>query len=271
MSSLDTSRDAERILVQTYRRLLPGEKWLRLGRMYEDGRALHRAGHLLRNPGATSADILRAWLTVNLGLKQLAPREGIAVEQPISILQETRIVLRVFSACGIACAVGGSLASSLHGIDRYTRDVDITADPFPGQEADLVAGFGPEYYISLSAVQEANRRRSAFNIVNTMTGFKADVFVRKDIPFEAGAVARRLALSLPDQPNEAVPLLTPEDIILFKLAWYRLGGESSEQQWRDVLGVMQVQGERLDQTYLNRWAPDIGVDDLLIRARSECS
>jgi hypothetical protein len=88
--------------------------------------------------------------------------------------------------------------------------------------------------------------------------------------FEAGAVARRLALTMPDDPNEPVPLMTAEDIILFKLAWYRLGGEGSEQRWRDVLGVMQVQGERLDQAYLDRWAPDIGVSDLLARARREC-
>jgi hypothetical protein len=183
ITSLDTSRDAERILIQTYRRLLPADKWLRLGRMYEDARALHQAGFRLRNPGATPADILRAWLTVNLGLKQLAPRERIAVEQPISILQETRVVLRVFAALGIPCAVGGSLASSVHGIDRYTRDVDITADPFPGKEAALVAAFGPNYDVSLPAVHDANRRRTAFNIVNAATGFKADVFVRKDIPF----------------------------------------------------------------------------------------
>ena len=270
-SLLDTSPDAERMLVETYRRLPPGEKWLRLGLMYADARALHQAGCRLRNAGASPTDILRAWLAVNLGLKHLKPKEGAAVEQPISILQETRVVLRVFAGLGIPCAVGGSVASSLHGIDRYTRDAAITADPFAGQEASFVAAFGPDYYVSLTAVEDANRRRASFNIINTATGFKADVFVRKDSAFEQSALKRRLALALPDLPAEAVPLLTAEDIILFKLTWYRLGGESSEQQWRDVIGVMQVQGERLDQSYLDQHAPEIGVHDLLARARQECA
>ena len=39
--------------------------------------------------------------------------------------------------------------------------------------------------------------------------------------------------------------------------------------WNDVLGVMQVQGERLDRTYLRRWAAGLGVRDLLDRALNE--
>jgi hypothetical protein len=63
--------------------------------------------------------------------------------------------------------------------------------------------------------------------------------------------------------------VSPEDIILLKLEWFRIGGEMSERQWNDVLGVFEIQGSRLDQTYLDHWAPVIGVADLLARARQE--
>ena len=43
----------------------------------------------------------------------------------------------------------------------------------------------------------------------------------------------------------------------------------SEQQWRDVLAVMKTQGEQLDNAYLDKWATEIGVKDLLDRARSQ--
>ena len=62
-----------------------------------------------------------------------------------------------------------------------------------------------------------------------------------------------------------------EDIILSKLEWYRMGGGVSERQWRDVLGVLKVQGERLDHAYMQRMAAELGVADLLERALGEAA
>jgi hypothetical protein len=105
--------------------------------------------------------------------------------------------------------------------------------------------------------------------VSTRTGFKVNVFIRKDEPFEQSAMQRRTALRLPDMPQQPIVFYTPEDTILFKLQWYRLGNERSDQQWADVLGVLKVQAGKLDQAYLDRWAADLGVADLLARVRQE--
>jgi hypothetical protein len=61
----------------------------------------------------------------------------------------------------------------------------------------------------------------------------------------------------------------PEDAVLSKLDWYRRGGEVSENQWRDVLGMLRQQAERLDVGYLRMWAGELGVADLLDRACRE--
>ena len=66
-------------------------------------------------------------------------------------------------------------------------------------------------------------------------------------------------------------MTTAEDIVLHKLEWYRLGGGVSERQWQDVLGVFRVQGATLDRAYLERWASDLGVADLLARAIREAT
>ena len=57
-----------------------------------------------------------------------------------------------------------------------------------------------------------------------------------------------------------------EDIVLHKLCWYRDGGEVSERQWQDVIGVLRVQEGHLDMEYLYKWASELDVRDLLERA-----
>jgi hypothetical protein len=177
--------------------------------------------------------------------------------------------LAAFERAGIVCAVGGSLASSVHGVTRYTQDADLTAEPFPGREEALTRQFGPDYYISPAAVLQAVRDRGSFNIIHTPTGFKVDVFIQKRRPFDQNLLQRLIPRTDIDPTGHPVPVLSPEDILLHKLEWYRLGGEVSDRQWGDVLGVLRVQAGRLDDAYLDHWAADLGVADLLATARAE--
>lgn len=186
--------------------------------------------------------------------------------ESLQVLNEVTVVL---DRLNIVYALGGSLASSLHGERRFTNDADLSVEPFPGQEKTLVASFGSDYYVSLQAVQEAVQRRSSFNIIHLPTSFKVDLFVRKDRPFEAVALGRRRAHRYEDPSGPSVWVLAPEDVILYKLEWFRLGGELSERQWNDILGVLKTQAERLDLAYLNHWAQQLSVADLLARARQE--
>jgi hypothetical protein len=274
MSKLsDTSLDVQQLLTEISRRTTPAEKWLRLGEMYQDARALHAAGVRLRNPNATDRDILRSWLK-QLGFPNVTVVGEPRMDESNPNLRELRAVLAIFDQLGIPTALGGSMASSIYGVDRFTRDADITAEPFLGKEAQLVSALQANYYVSLPAIQDAIRLRSTFNILHTSSGFKVDVFVRKEEPFEKTAMSRRMVVIVPDlRGNPGMPLVvhSPEDVILFKLRWYRLGNESSEQQWEDIVGVMQAQEKHLDQAYLDHWAADLRVADLLLRARQEAN
>ncbi len=71
------------------------------------------------------------------------------------------------------------------------------------------------------------------------------------------------------EPQVEVSVASAEDTLLAKLEWYRMGGEVSERQWRDVLGALKVQAGALDLEYLHRWASELGVDDLLERALTQ--
>lgn len=265
----DTPPEIERMVLEINRGMSLGRKWLVLGEMLRTMRFLHETGARQRIPGATRRDILEDWLRVQLGLTDLPPIPEPNSERPMQPLHDLLEVLRIFTALDIPYALGGSIASSIYGVWRSTLDADISAEPFPGKETAFAAAFGEDYYLSLPAIQQAVRQRSSFNIINTSTGFKVDVFVRKDRPFEQSAMARRRMVDLPDAPGEPLSLYAPEDVLLFKFWWYRLGHESSYRQWDDVLGVLRVQADKLDAAYLDHWAAELGVADLLQRARRE--
>jgi hypothetical protein len=123
--------------------------------------------------------------------------------------------------------------------------------------------------VSEPAVQDAKANRGSFNLVTTSSGFKIDVFIRKDDLFEQETLNRWQALHLPDRPDEPLYVMTPEDAVLSKLIWFRPGEGVSDRQWQDVVGVLQVQEGRLDEQYLDQWANRLGLDELLQQAREE--
>ena len=176
-------------------------------------------------------------------------------------------IVELFDRLAVACSVVGSVASSAHGIARATLDVDLVAD-LPGQLIDAVVdGLLDSYYIDRDAVADAISRKSMFNVIHLPTMLKVDIYLLTERPFDRESFRRRQPASLSPDPSErAYPVDTPEDTVLHKLEWFRLGGEVSERQWGDVLGVLRVHAGSLDVDYMRRWALDLGVLDLLERA-----
>jgi hypothetical protein len=267
----DTSDEARRVLTAAYRAMNQATKLRLIGKEFQLARAIHEAGVRRRNPFVTHPEVCNSWRSSLLGspLWSSIQRGGPVPDQDLEPVDVLRTVVAAFETLGIAYAIGGSWASSLHGEPRMTRDADIAVEPFPGQEGRLAAHFGSDFYLSVDAARSANRERSSFNIIHTPTAFKIDVFVQKSDPFERSVLARRSAASLLDPMGQPLVWVSAEDIILLKLRWFRLGNEVSERQWSDVLGVLRVQGDRLDGPYLATWAGALGVSDLLQKARTE--
>lgn len=267
----DTSPEAERVLVRIFRAMTAGQKWHRLGDLYRTAKVLHASGVRYRNPAATGREIHQAWIAVTHGQSNASDCGSGSMESIDDNLNVVRDVTSAFTRLDIAYALGGSMASSMLGTPRFTNDADLTCDPFPGKEAAFAECFGAGYFVSLAAIQEALSLRSSFNIIHSTSGFKVDVFVRKDRAFEASVMARRQTVPLANRPEDTIVLVSPEDIVLLKLEWFRLGNEISDRQWHDILGVLKVQAGRLDESYMDYWAGVLQVRDLLTRARQEVS
>ncbi len=175
----------------------------------------------------------------------------------------------VLDSLGIRYAIGGSVASALYGTVRFTRDADLTVEPFSRVADRLYELLQDEFYISRDAMEEALRSHGSFNVIHFATAFKIDLFVRGAREFEGRLWERRHMLRLSDESSRDVPVVSPEDIILLKLDWFRQTGCTSERQWDDVLGVLAVQGDALDFEYLTASARELGLEELFNRAKAE--
>jgi hypothetical protein len=176
-------------------------------------------------------------------------------------------VIEALDSLGVRCYVGGSVASSIHGVPRASIDADLIAELGPEHVAPLAARLSPHFYLDEGRMRDAVERRLSFNVIHLATMFKVDVFVSKGRPFDVEASGRARLEALGESPDAPKAMIaSPEDTLLAKLEWYRRGGESSERQWSDILGLLRVRTGRLDLAYLADWARALGVADLLERA-----
>jgi len=154
--------------------------------------------------------------------------------------------------------ITGSFASNIHGLPRATQDTDIVIEVERKTLERFLESLGSAFYRSMEAAMDALAREEMFNVVHLETGFKVDLIVRKSRPFSRIEFSRR-------QPafylGENRWFATAEDTILAKLEWSKMAG--SERQFNDALNVAKLQRENLDRAYLEKWARELDILDLL--------
>jgi hypothetical protein len=171
-------------------------------------------------------------------------------------------------ACGLRYLIGGSLASSISGEPRSTLDVDVVVAITPGDVDRLVDRLRGEFDVDELGVARAVQERSSVNVFHVSSAIKVDLFVMGGSPLDEEQMERRQRIQVTVDPDRYLFTYTPEDILLQKLRWYRAGNEVSDRQWRDVLGILLVQGGALDRVYLRDRARRLGLSDLLARAEA---
>lgn len=175
-------------------------------------------------------------------------------------------IIGVLDGVNVDYVLGGSLASSTFGEPRATNDIDIAVSLTEHELALLsVELHRSGYYIPDSTAGQAVTNRSSFNVIHP-SGFKIDFFVIGDDLLDRWQMDRRVLVELPADPPRTIWVTSPADQILRKLDWYRLGGEMSDRQWRDILGVLRAQRDQLDLEQLASEAERVALGELLDRA-----
>lgn len=153
----------------------------------------------------------------------------------------------------------GSLASSLYGEPRATRDIDLVVRLTPEQVRPLHDWFDDdEFYFDEEMIFTEIAAGGSFNIIQSTTGLKADLLLVGRTDYDLSQFARRQQVEF--APGVAGFVAQPEDVILMKLVYYREGG--SDKHLRDIAGVVKLCPQPLDRGYLDQWAERLGIADL---------
>jgi hypothetical protein len=172
-------------------------------------------------------------------------------------------VVRALDSAGIPHMLVGSFASTSYGAPRATQDIDIVIDPTASALEAFVGSFDEDrIYLNPEAARVALADRDQFNLIDVTTGWKVDLIIRKERSFSRSEFDRRTRITVLDVD---VWVATAEDTVLAKLEWAAMGG--SDRQVVDAATVLKVLRGQLDQDYLDRWAAELGISNLLAKAR----
>ncbi len=147
-------------------------------------------------------------------------------------------------------------------------DADLVADLDSSRLKSFIEQLRQSYYVSEEAASEAIRTAGMFNLIHLGSGYKIDIHLAGEDPYEQTKLARARPVLLTS--GESLRVATAEDLILSKLRWYQLGGRVSQRQWTDVIGILLFQPQ-LDRDYLQRWSENLAISDLLLRAFEEAA
>ena len=171
------------------------------------------------------------------------------------------LVARRLDSAGIPYMLTGSIAAGYYAQPRMTRDIDLVVEVDAADAERLAAALTPEFTVNVDAVRAAITRQSLFNLIHVEAVTKVDFVVRKDVPYRLEEFLRRRRVEIGGCP---LWIVSPEDLILSKLAWAKTS--RSEMQLRDVRQLLAAV-ESLDVAYMDHWAESLTVTDLLREVR----
>lgn len=180
------------------------------------------------------------------------------------ILDVLAEVARALDDAQVPWMLAGSHASTFHGVPRATNDIDVVVD-LPGKRIPDLAARLPSsrWYLDQAVALESILSQRPFNVIDEHTGVKIDFMPLKRRPFSRSEFDRRVRVQY---GSASVWVATVEDTILAKLEWSKKSG-GSERQLRDVAGLVEAWGDRLDRSYLESWLDELGVREAWLSVR----
>lgn len=278
--SIDTHPDVERVLIALLRQASSQKRFQSIQALTRSGIWASVHSWLQHYPETSSQEAAVHYVASAYGdhLARLVQERLVRQEhwqiQPIDLLAVLEPILFVLTSAGIPYYLGGSLASSLHGMPQLAQDIDLVVHPQSRSESSkklwsetCVAAHLERYVID----EEAIRQGESMSLLHLDSLMKVDVVVPQREAFDQ-AMAQRIERYLFDEQHAAFPVASAAEMILWKLACYhadkttRQDGMEDDAGWNDILGMLKVQGPLLDLSLLEHWAKQLEIGEVLEQA-----
>jgi hypothetical protein len=159
-------------------------------------------------------------------------------------------VAQILESLDIPYLVTGGIAVAAWGRIRATYDIDIVIKlkerkiPLLMEALRKLSEFG---YIDGEMAKEALKGKTEFNFIDPETGLKVDFWIKKEDEFSKNEFKGRILKEIGDQK---IYFISPEDLILRKLEWYKLGELARDLE--DIESILKI--SKVDLNYIKKWA-----------------
>jgi hypothetical protein len=270
--SIDTSPDAERVLIEMIRkasitkRFAFAQSWT--ASMFEGARLYEQEQHPQASRQETRLLFAEREYGKNLvdKVRQDLQTYGIQIANSPDYRQAIYPLAEIFEKLDVPYALSGSLASSLHGMQRATLQLDLIADLYQQHTAPLCEQLASQYCFCEEEIKIALEQRVPFIKLIHLKSLLKIVITFPNIPGTGQQLFQR-AWHVPLVEGErTIAVLAPEDVILLLLDKFKRSNERADDLWYDLLAVMKVQGTDLNMFLLREQAAIFNTTELLKRA-----
>jgi hypothetical protein len=265
--SIDNSVESDRYRFDRLRQKTPGERFAMAAQMIRWARTVSLRG-IKKARGELAPEYFARAVLKEKWLSRLTPSgdSTMWVQDPSEI---ARMLHSIFETFNISYYITGGVCAIAYGEPRTTQDLDVVVEVDRLEIMLLVKRLEADgFYCPPGAVEDIQSGRGrVLSVTHMQLILNADIVLNNKTDFDRSKMQRRRLEAIGLDESEQFWLASPEDVILAKLLW---GQQSqSEKQWRDVLGVLKVQGDTLDFAYLTQWAAQLDLTELIQRAIAE--
>jgi hypothetical protein len=264
--SRDTSPEAERVLIDLIRKASVAKRFKSVQSLTTFAATLNLRNIKQQHPDASKEEV-GSLFVADHHTRALADRLHLAAQRKITelsldLLHAIVPIIEVFTGSEIAYYMQGTVANSLYGLQRAAFDVYFVADLHVEHINALLRQLTSVYAIDEQMIRDAIATRTAFDVLHIASLVKVRVSLTQNNDYQQ-SILQRLQNHILLENGFSVSVASPEDIILTQLLEYQANRKFADDQWNEILGVLKVQGSTLDFAYMNRWAGELRVSDLL--------